>query len=41
MIIMCGKFIPYVQEVVTLQKKYSNTFASENEVYTVFNYYDI
>ena len=26
----------YVQEVVTLQKKYSRIFASENYVYTVF-----
>ena len=28
-------YILYVQEVVTLKKKYSNTFASENEVYTI------
>ena len=28
--------IQYVQEVVTLQKKYSNIFAPENEVYTIF-----
>ena len=26
--------ILYVQEVVTLQKRYSNIFASENKVYT-------
>ena len=34
-------YILYVQEIVTLHKKYSNIFASENKVYTVFNYYDI
>ena len=28
--------ILYVQEVVTLQKKIFNLFASENEVYTIF-----
>ena len=28
--------ILYVQEVVTLQKKISNIFASENEVYTIY-----
>ena len=28
--------ILYVQEVVTLQKKIFNIFASENEVYTIF-----
>ena len=28
-------YLLYVQEVVTLQKKISNIFASENEVYTI------
>ena len=28
--------ILYVQEVVTLQKKIFNIFASENEVYTIY-----
>ena len=28
--------ILYVQEVVTLQKKYSYIYASEDEVYTIF-----
>ena len=32
-------YVLYVQEVVTLQKKIFNIFASENEVYTI-NYYD-
>ena len=30
----CSELL-YVQEVVTLQKKYSNIFASENEVYAI------
>ena len=29
-------FLLYVQEVVTLQKKCFNIFASENEVYTIY-----
>ena len=33
------KFLLYVQEVVTLQTKYSNIFTSEN--YVFFNYYNI
>jgi len=31
----------YVQEVVTIQIFKKNIFASENEVYTIINYYDI
>ena len=30
------RYLLYVQEVVTLQKKYKNIYASENEVYTIF-----
>ena len=31
----------YVQEVVTLQKKIFNIFASENEVYTLYTIYQL
>ena len=31
-----GILVLYVQEVVTLQKKMFNIFASENEVYTIY-----
>ena len=31
-----SKKVLYVQEVVTLQKKTFNIFASENEVYTIY-----
>ena len=30
------RYLLYVQEVVNLQKKYFNIFASENEVYTIY-----
>ena len=31
-----NRFVLYVQEVVNLQKKIFNIFASENEVYTIY-----